>query len=207
MTFRQEIWKVVIEKGFLALIIAAVGFALDYELKRFEGRVDYQSSLFDLRRQAYQTLVLKAQIARDRVLSLHVNRERPLGEVKADSEWERTFVRLRGAAHYLASGSTGGGWGDPWSLDKILDAVGALEDVNRVRNDNALFISTGADASIDAFLESLSKDVEAVMASIKSEAKPDANLHAHARSQVIAAYQNLLKAIRESLRIEDIILG
>ena len=66
--------KSVFEKVCLALILVGVGFAIDYGLKRFQGRVSYQESLFAKRRESYQAIALKAQIARDRVLYLHSNR-------------------------------------------------------------------------------------------------------------------------------------
>lgn len=202
-TLKEKLVLLLSDKFLLALVVAAAGYWFSLLLQSHQGRLDYQRVLFENRRNAYLSILTQAKQARDTVVAGYGKLEEAVSTSSREVVWTRRLSQLRGLARRLSHG--GGGAEVSWSTTE--DALAALEQVERVRQENALYVSEDVDLALDEFLKSLSSDIEFELTHSAAKSYDWPSFRKKAVTRAVEAYESLRRAIRKSLRIEEMILG
>jgi hypothetical protein len=201
--FRQKVLLAVLDKGVLALVAAAVAFFFSQQLNRTQAIHNYQEQMFNERRSVYEQLLIKARVARDHVLWAYPTSEKSEPYQFTGRNWQgrldRVVVRITGG-----SSPAGGSW---WSPGEVTAAVRSLQDLDAFRKSNNLLLSRAVDEAIDVFLDQLSKDLEILLDRELAREKDTPVPDAESPPSAAEAYRHLLSTVRNSLKIDEMVVG
>lgn len=208
---KRKIVLLVIDKLVLALILVAAGFMFNSILQRDKLKVDYQKQIFNTRVDAYLSVLKQAKRATDLLAVLYEDQ----GLINARIEGlkrRHQLNQIRRRANKLSSDgwSAGAGW---VFYEEVIEP---LEEINQIIQDKGLYFSGFIKQRVNDYLDTVIADInlslqwrerskEEEVQKQPSLREKKFNKEAWKRAQI--KYQELSNAIKESLRIEGIILG
>ena len=198
-TFREKLYLLIIDKIALGLIVAVATAVLTWQLQRQDKAMEYQQALFAKRQEAYQALLIATREARDELSILYVGKR--AAHAPTSLAWRDRLERLQQKAQTV----TGHGGGSS-SYTFYPDAIKTLQTVDQVRRDNELLISSAVDRAVNDFLQTVAVDVEKALDD-QSRKVFDIQWETQASLRATQAYDKLVSVIRQSLRVDDVILG
>ncbi len=93
------------------------------------------------------------------------------------------------------------------SWDSESTVLEALESLDRVRNENALYVSKNVDAEVDRFINTIYADLDFELRNRHKRGLNWLSRKSEYAGRAVAAFESLKNVIRKSLGIEDMILG
>ena len=209
-TLSHKLLILFLDKGVLALVAATLGFVSSMYLQRTEGIIDYQKALFTERKTAYEQIVWEAQKAHDFLMSVYAGKKYD-ASLKANEQFSSgklqiIYMELVNLRTGWSGGAGGEAWGGP-NIDEALKATSSLIEIDRIRNKYAMVVSSDVDDAISIYLRNSCDDLESFLNKVKSESANDEAWKARVQTNTEAAYKDLLKAIRKSIKIDAVVAG
>ena len=218
---RTKVALLLLDKLFLALLLAGAGFFFNFLLQQEKTRGDYQKQIYDRRVQAYVTILEEAKHARDQLAFLYgvqSQNSANLGELSREFQFEGLLQRSE-SLDSLQAGFTPSSHRNGYKSHSPV--IQTLTHIEQVALDNDLYISQRVRERLNEFLDVTRSDLVTSLdiAERDIEAKdsnqtasegsnvPDDSFRQSAWQRAEQAYQLLLGELRESLRIEGIPLG
>jgi hypothetical protein len=203
-SMREKVALLLLDKLVLAFVLAAVAYFFSLQLQNHQLIGQYQGSLFEKRLKSYKDLLKSAQSVRDEVLAFYSVDDR---DIKNPSEDISARIRLGKARSRVSQiMHPTDSFGDiPWKTYE--DILKVLEEMENTRKENSLYLSDTVNKAVDQFLSILWNDFEEDLQRSEKKTPDDPDFRNAAGLRIHDAYESLRKAILESLRVKEIVLG
>ncbi len=160
-----EIFKIVLDKFFLALIVTLATAVLTLLVNRMQTGWKFQEALFDKRFESYSTIAKQAeQMMREMALLYNIESAYAAGPLLYP--WAHRVAQLGNQFVSLQSGSTGGSWGDPSAHPERV--IEALRSLVAYREEKIFLIPAALDAVMSMYVQTVTDELKTLVNDVKS---------------------------------------